>query len=687
MTTKASEPVPISMTPGCQPVTDKTAFSTVHSTFSDKIRWFQGVPQKIGGWNSIAFDYGATVNGVCRRVFSAFLSAGTQLVTVLGTNQNLYALSGTRLTNITPLLTTTAAIPNSLSTDFRTLGNNPIMTQNGSGILTITDPNAAQYQAGDDITLSGVVGPINGISAGIINGIQVIRSVGTGVYTIIVAGTANATGAGGGNAVVLASGLITAAATAHGMTAGQRTKITLATTFGGITALQLNLEFIVRTTTTNTFQFMTTGTATSSAAAGGGAGTLYHAQLGAGNVDENAAAGYGAGFYGVGLYGTGLLSPNGRTFPRIWYADRFQAVMILTPGNQGALYFWNGDTTIAPTQLTNAPTAINYAFVSNDIVVTFGYQGVANQIFASDQQNITNWTASSSNQVFQDTISGAGPLISHLPVNGTNLIFTNNRTYVFTYIGLPLVWDISLLDGSIGIIAPLARCVVNGIAYWMGQKNFYCFRGGNVEVIPANSQLVSTILNYVYNNLTSSQRSKIYAWYNERFGEIWFHYPSAQSNEPDKVARVNINEGFIWTPDTFDRSAAESPDILGITPRLISSGGIFYNHETGVDADGQAMPWSLVSNLRNQGKPSIYVSSIVPDSIQTGNINLNLTMWEYPQSPVPTSSRDYTITPTTPYMPVDNGGRYYQYEWSGSELGQQFIMGNWQEYIQKGSMQ
>ena len=681
MTTKASQPEVIQFMPGCQPSTDRTAFSTVHSTFSDKVRYFQSLPQKIGGWNSVSFDYSAQIGGVCRRIFSAFLTSQSNMVTVLGTNTNLYALTGTRLTNITPLNVATTTIASSLTSDYRALGANPVTTVLNSTIVTITDANAANYQVGDDITLSGFA-TVNGVTAGMLNMQQVIRSVGVGSYTIQVSSAATSGSTGGGASCVVASGLLTVAATAHGQTNGQRTKITGATTFAGINATLINAEFIVRGATTNTFQIMTGGVATSSVAAGGGTGTAYQTQIASGNQNENASAGYGAGYYGVGLYGTGLISSNGRTFPRIWYIDRFQATMMMTPGNQSGIYTWNGNTSVAPTLLANAPTAINYAFVSNDIVVTFGYQGVANQIFASDIQNPTNWTASVNNQVFQDVVSGCGPLISHLPVNGTNLIFSNNRTYVFTYIGLPLVWSISLLDGAIGLIAPLARCTVNGVAYWMGQKNFYRWRGLNVEIIPANTQLVSTILNYVYGNLTSSQRSKIFAWYNERFGEIWFHYPSAQANEPDRVARVNVNENFIWTPDTFDRSAAESPDILGITPRLISSESILYNHETGTDADGVSMPFSLVSNLRNDGAFSMMVSSVVPDSTQVGDITCTITSWEYPQSPVPTNETSFTVSPDTPIVQPNVGGRYWQYEWSGNQLGQSWIMGKWQEYVQ-----
>lgn len=703
MTTKASILQPITLTPGCQPSTDRTPFSTPLSTFSDKIRWYQGFPQKIGGWVSQSFNYGQTVAGVCRRIMSAYLGNETTLVTVLGTNSTLYALSGSQLTNITPLNTLTTTIDASLSTDFRTLASNPATFTSGSSMIKISDTSASQYIGGDDINVSGFTGTIHGIASAAINGTQIIQTVGAGFYIINVSGTATSSGTGGGGLVVISSGLVTVAATAHGQTNGQRTKIQGATAFGGITVGQINVEFIVRDAATNTFQVMTTGTATSAVTAAGGNGTTYQTQLAAGPVDENAAQGYGAGLYGIGLYGTALISDSGRTSARAWSIDRFQDDFIMSPGSQLGIYTWNGDTTVAPILLSGAPTAVNYVFVSNNIIVTFGYQGVANQIFTSDQANPTNWTSSETNQVFQDTIAGAGPLLAHLSCSTTELLFTDSRVYTFTYVGLGstgtgLIWDIALLDSSIGIIGQNAGCVVNGVAFWMGLRNFYMWQGGNVTIIPAATQSVSTINNYVFQNLTDAQRSKIFCWNNEQYNEIWWHYPSANSDECDRVARLNVND-LTWVPDTFDRSAAQSPDILTPTPTLISSEGVLYSHENGTDDDSEPMKFTLTGNLlggagnwlvptyKQGGKATTFVESIIPDSIQTGSITLTVTAYQYPQSTTPTFQQEYTITPTTELVPMQINGRFRQYSISGSELSQVWKGGQWLEAVQPGSLQ
>src|SRR5690606_6258102 len=107
-------------------------------------------------------------------------------------------------------------------------------------------------------------------------------------------------------------------------------------------------------------------------------------------------------------------------------------------------------------------------------------------------------------------------------------------------------------------------------------NNFYMWRGGTVEVIPSNTRKWSTILDYVFSDLNYGQKSKIFARYNEKFQEIEFIYPSSGSSEPNRVARVNIQD-FTWTTDVYspDRTAADYPSVFS-NPVLADSGGVLY---------------------------------------------------------------------------------------------------------------
>ncbi len=681
MATVVSELQPIGVLAGVQPATDKTASITKHFTLADKIRFRFGVPQKLGGWSSLPFEGFEQITGWARSIYSATISGVVK--TLIGTHTDLYSISGQLLTNVTPLETTTHAVANSLATDYATLGNNPLSVTLNSGTITVTDTNYSKYRAGDTVTFSGS-SAVAGIAAVTINTSHIIRSVGTGTYTVKVGTLANATTTGGGASVVRATGRITVTAASHGQANGDRTKILAAADTGGILAAKINLEFIIRNIAAGSFDIFTSGVATSSVSAAGGASTTYQKQIAAGYYRESFGQGYGMGLYGAGLYGVSKLSTNGRRYPRIWFCDRFAEKIIATAGNQTNVYIWDGSNATAPAIISGAPTAINYAFVSNGIVVTFGAGGIDNKIFTSDINNATQWVASSTNQVFEDEIEGAGRFTSHAPIAGQNLLFTEHQTYLFGYIGLPLVWNIQLLDNAVGIIAPLARCVVNGIAYWMGQKNFYMWSGSNVQIIQSNSQPQSTILQYVFSNLNFSQKSKCFCWYNKGFDEIWWHYPSQESEECDRIARFNIGEST-WTMDTMDRTAAEYPNCLLDYPRLIDSNNVFYRHEYGYDDDTQPLAWTLSTNKRFSGKSTALLSGFVPDSIQNGDITVNVKTWLFPQSTSNMNSVDYTVTPTTEHVSIQAGGRYWMYTLSGSALGQEWTAGAWQEFVQKGA--
>lgn len=678
--TKNSQMNEIEIMPGVMPSTDATPSDIPCWADALHIRFdpTTGRPRKIGGWVSSNFDYNAQITGTIRTLYSATIN--NKVSTIIGAQCYLYSLIGSRLDNIMPLNTSSTAAANSLATLYGTLANNPITTVNGSNTLTIADTSASRFQPGDTITLSGSA-TTNGVPNTDINTAHVVRSIGTNNYTIIVATSATSSGAGGGAAAVRATGIIQVTKAAHGMSNGDRIKISGAANTGGILAASINKEFVIRNVATNTFDVMTAGNSTSSVTAAGGGATVYFPQIGCGALNQGLGQGYGCGLYGVGLYGTALTSQLGETFPRIWFVDRFGDNITLTPGNKSGVYTWNGDTSIAPTLITNAPTDINYAFVSDNILVTFGHS-VENEIFASDQGVITQWTASATNQVFQDIIEGAGRFISHAPVDGYNLIFTEDQTYTFKYIGGALVWQTLLLDSAIGLIGPMARVSVNGYAYWMGQQNFYMFRGGKIEIIPSNIGTQSSMLRYVFDNLNNSQRFKIFAWYNEDFDEIWWHYPSASSNECDRVARFS-RKLQCWVPDMINRTAAEYPVQSLSNPRLANVNTL-YVHESGANDNGAPLAFSLRSKKFVSGKDTAIQTQVIPDFDFTGTIDWQLRTYNFPQSATAMNDNTYVLTPVTEKIPVQLNGRFWDHTIFGDELDQTFFMGQCFELPQQG---
>ncbi len=104
---------------------------------SDKIRFRQGTPEKIGGWQRIS---ATTFQGVCRSLWN-WVTLGGQNLLAVGTNLKYYIESGGAYNDITPLRVTPPA----------TLANNPFSTTNGSTTVTVTDA-AGGYVNGDFVT-------------------------------------------------------------------------------------------------------------------------------------------------------------------------------------------------------------------------------------------------------------------------------------------------------------------------------------------------------------------------------------------------------------------------------------------------------------------------------------------------------------------------------------------------------
>jgi hypothetical protein len=144
----------------------------------DKIRFRQGNPEIIGGWQRIS---GNTFLGVCRSLWNWVTLTSQNLVGV-GTNLKFYIENGGAYNDITPLRATT------------TLGTNPF-TGNGTTTVTVT-ANSHGGITGDFVTFSGVTGTY----ASLLNGEFQITVLTANSYTITVASAIPA-GATGGSAV------------------------------------------------------------------------------------------------------------------------------------------------------------------------------------------------------------------------------------------------------------------------------------------------------------------------------------------------------------------------------------------------------------------------------------------------------------------------------------------------------
>ncbi len=175
---------------------ENTRYTTEGGWFScDKIRFRQGTPEKLGGWQQITNDQ---FLGTCRSLWAWSSLAGAKYVG-LGTNLKYYiALAGGGIYNdVTPLRASV------------TINNNPFALT-ASPTVTVTD-TAHGCTTGDFVTFSGAVdigGVGTNVTAAVLNQEYQVTVIDANTYTITLSVTPNATaiaGSPGGGASVVAA--------------------------------------------------------------------------------------------------------------------------------------------------------------------------------------------------------------------------------------------------------------------------------------------------------------------------------------------------------------------------------------------------------------------------------------------------------------------------------------------------
>jgi hypothetical protein len=143
----------------------------------DKIRFRQGTPEKIGGWNRIS---STTFLGVCRSLWN-WVTLGSLSLTGVGTHLKFYIESGGVYNDITPIRATVT-----LTNPFTTTTSNP-------RVVTVVDSNGG-FVSGDFVTFSGG-SAVGGVT--IVGEFQITLRTTTS-YTIAIATNATSAQTGGG---------------------------------------------------------------------------------------------------------------------------------------------------------------------------------------------------------------------------------------------------------------------------------------------------------------------------------------------------------------------------------------------------------------------------------------------------------------------------------------------------------
>jgi hypothetical protein len=143
------------------------------------------------------------------------------------------------------------------------------------------------------------------------------------------------------------------------------------------------------------------------------------------------------------------------------------------------------------------------------------------------------------------------------------------------------------------------------MAFWMGHDKFYAY-SGRVETLPCS------LRNHVFENLNYDQTDQIVCGTSEGWNEIWWFYPTANSQVNNAYVIYNHLER-IWYYGSIERTAwLDSP--LREYPQAVG-GYNMYDHERGVNDDLAPMPAFITSSDFDigDGEQFTLVKRILPD--------------------------------------------------------------------------
>ena len=456
---------------------------------SDKVRFRQGTPEKIGGWTRISAN---TFIGVCRSLWN-WVTLGAQNLIGVGTNVKFYIQNGGAYYDVTPIRATSTL-------------TNPFTTVNLSTTVTVADA-ASGYNLGDYVTFYGGTA-VGGLT---ILGEYEITSTGTNNYTITAASAATSSTTGGGTVYAV-----------YQINIGPPYEVPLTgwgsgTWSSGVWGTSANSTQPMRLWNQNNFgQDLLCGPSTDplylwSANIGyvGTGITLTIATPCVGtsvvNLPDKTA---------ITLQTTGAL-PTGLVVGTIYYTRYLSSTtfnlsatptgaLINTSGSQ------SGDHTISPrmialTELNGAssvPLTQNYFIISDAsrFVICFGTNDFGSTesdpmlIRWSDQESYLEWAPAITNQAGSVRLSHGSRIVTALQSRQEIVVWTDSTIYSLQYLGPPYVWGTQLIADNISIISSTAAAIGSGITYWMGIDKFYKY-DGRVQTLRCD------VRQYIFNDI------------------------------------------------------------------------------------------------------------------------------------------------------------------------------------------
>ena len=511
-----------------------TSYSNEGGWFDiDNVRFQKGYPEKIGGWQKRSAN---SFLGTCRALHPWVSLSRDQYVGV-GTHLKYYIDEGGFYNDVTPLRTTTSA------------GAITFAATNGSSELTVSHTNHGAV-VNDFVTYSGAASLGGNITAAVLNQeYYVTEVVNTASYKI-----------------------------------KARTADTL------ISEITVNGQL-----------YPTLVAANSSDSGNGGSSVVGAYQINTGLDIGVSGAGWGAGTWSRGAWGSASSDLIVTNTLRLWSHDNFGEDLLINV-RDGGIYYWDETNSLTSRAVNitslaganSAPTVAKQILVSDRDrhVIAFGCDTEANPgvqdplaIRFSDQESLTDWKTQTTNTAGELRLGSGSEIVTALETRQQILVFTDTTLYSMQFLGPPFTFGVNALSENITVAGPNAAIAVDDNVFWMGRSEFYVY-SGSVQRLPC------MVRDYVFSDLNEAQIEKVNAAINTQHSEVWWYYPSANSEEVDRYVVYNYLEQ-VWYYGSFGRTAWIDRGIFDF-PFAANADGYIYEHEIGFD-DGTTNPTTPIN--------------------------------------------------------------------------------------------
>jgi len=196
--------------------------------------------------------------------------------------------------------------------------------------------------------------------------------------------------------------------------------------------------------------------------------------------------------------------------------------------------------------------------VLHPYVFVYGDNGLIKNCVAG---NPYDWNGADANE----TNVASTKIVKGLPVRGgsnapsglfwalDSLIRVSYTPTTITVGGSPqtFYWRYDIISSQSSILSSQSVIEYDGIYYWCGVDRFLLYNGVVKEIKNNFNQ------NYFFDNLNYAQRQKVWATKVPRFGEIWWFYPSGDSDECNNAIIYNIREDC-WYDAGFSGGATRT---------------------------------------------------------------------------------------------------------------------------------